>query len=233
VPSVASVSSPGQTVQISGVPSDAVGSIKVSTSVGSLGCPVVGPKRRRITNLTDVGFSPETRLHVTVTQRIASATSAERVCFNSEVPFLSSASPKVKKAGTGMLLTCQQVKNVAPCVTSSKQVGANIVAKFVVPGGDPRFFVSLPRGRQAWLAGAGTARVGKNYSVHLEAVGGTAPFAWKVASGKLPKGLTLNTKTGLISGKPTKKGKSSPAVQATDSASPPQTATLNVPMVVK
>jgi virginiamycin B lyase len=233
VPSPPSLSAPGQAVQISGVPSEGVGSIKVSNALGTLGCPAVGPKQHRITTLTDKGFSPQVRLHVAVTLHIASATSPEGVCFNSEVPFRSQRSPKVKKAGTGMLLACSRVANVAPCVTSSRQVGANIVVKFDVPGGDPRFFVSLPRGRQTWLAGAGIAKVGKRYSVHLEAFGGTAPFHWKVTSGKLPPGLSLNTGSGLVSGTPTRKGKFTFAVQATDSGRPAQTATLNIPIVVK
>jgi sugar lactone lactonase YvrE len=233
IPSSPSPSTPGQDVHVSGTPSAAVGSISLSTAPGTLGCPSVGLPRAPVTTLTDTGFSPKTRLSVTATLQITAATSTERVCFNSEVPFRSQASPVVKRAGTGMLLGCAQVANVAPCVTSSSQVGADIVVKFVVPGGDPRFYITLPKGRQTWLDGAGRATVGRKYAAHIEAIGGRAPFHWKVASGTLPAGLKLNTATGLISGTPTVRGKTSVAVQATDSEKPPRTAKLSVPITVK
>src|SRR5262249_38496506 len=151
------------------------------------------------------GFSPKTRLSVTVTLQIAAATSTARVCFQSEVPFLSERSPTVKRAGTGLLLACARVANVAPCMTSSRQVGANIVVKFVVPGGDPRFYIALPKGRLSWLAGRWIVSVGKTYTAQIEAVGGRAPYHWKVSSGRPPPRLSLNSMTGLISGTPTTK----------------------------
>jgi hypothetical protein len=139
----------------------------------------------------------------------------------------------VKRAGSGLLVGCARVANVAPCVTSSRQVGANIVVKFVVPGGDPRFYIELPKGREAWLAGAGVATAGKHYSATVQALGGRAPLHWKVSSGKAPPGLTLNKTSGAISGTPTTRGKFSFAVQAVDSEQPPKAATLPVPMIVK
>ncbi len=49
---------------------------------------------------------------------------------------------------------------------------------------------SLPKGKLA-----------KAYSATLTAVGGTGSYTWSLASGKLPKGLTLSS-AGVISGKP-------------------------------
>ena len=95
--------------------------------------------------------------------------------------------------------------------------GTNIVVKFVVPGGDPRFYITLPKGRQAWLAGAGVTTRGKHYSVNVEALGGRAPLHWTISSGKLPAGLALNPATGNISGTPTTKGTVTFAVKASDS----------------
>jgi len=163
LPSVASLVAPAEAVHVTGTPSSSVGSVTLSTSFGSLGCRSIGPRQQPIHTLTDRGFAPTTRLNVTVTREIASATSVEQVCFNSDVAFLSQESPTVKRAGSGLLLGCARVANVAPCVTSSRQVGANIVVKFVVPGGDPRFYIELPKGRQAWLDGAGVATAGKRY----------------------------------------------------------------------
>ncbi len=47
----------------------------------------------------------------------------------------------------------------------------------------------------------GTAKIGTPYaSAALVATGGTTPYKWKVTTGKLPKGLKLNAKTGVVSG---------------------------------
>jgi hypothetical protein len=48
------------------------------------------------------------------------------------------------------------------------------------------------------------AQLGKAYSKRLDAVGGVPPFKWKRV-GKLPKGLKLFARDGVISGTPTKK----------------------------
>ena len=62
------------------------------------------------------------------------------------------------------------------------------------------------------------------FAFHLTAVGGTAPYSWKLATGSaaLPAGLALNAATGLISGTPTTvtgSPFSGITVQATDSLS--------------
>jgi YVTN family beta-propeller protein len=50
------------------------------------------------------------------------------------------------------------------------------------------------------------ATVGKHYHVTLGATGGQSPYVWSRAKGSLPKGLSVS-KAGVVSGKPTKKGK--------------------------
>ena len=45
---------------------------------------------------------------------------------------------------------------------------------------------------------------------------GTAPLTWKITSGRLPEGLTLNTETGEITGKSTKAGTFTFTVQVTN-----------------
>ena len=68
---------------------------------------------------------------------------------------------------------------------------------------------------------AGT--VGVAYSTTLAATGGVTPYAWSVASGNLPAGLSLSS-AGVISGTPTTSGSSTFTVQVADSESTPQTA---------
>jgi protocatechuate 3,4-dioxygenase beta subunit len=59
------------------------------------------------------------------------------------------------------------------------------------------------------------ATVGSAYSAPLNAVGGSAPYVWSVASGTLPAGLSLSS-SGLISGTPTQAMTASFTVEARD-----------------
>jgi hypothetical protein len=76
---------------------------------------------------------------------------------------------------------------------------------------------------------AGT--VNASYAATLAATGGTSPYAWTLASGTLPAGLTLST-GGVISGTPTASGTSSLTVRVTDSSSPEQTASMALTLTV-
>jgi Putative Ig domain len=57
------------------------------------------------------------------------------------------------------------------------------------------------------------------YSAVLEAQGGVQPYTWTVASGQLPRGLSLGASTGVISGIPMQTEKSSLTVQVATSSS--------------
>ena len=72
------------------------------------------------------------------------------------------------------------------------------------------------------------APIGQAYGQSLAASGGTPPYAWSVASGALPAGLTLSP-LGTISGTPTTLSQTSLTVQVTDSGSAgAQTATAAI-----
>jgi hypothetical protein len=64
------------------------------------------------------------------------------------------------------------------------------------------------------------AVVNAPYSRTLSASGGAAPYTWSVTSGSLPAGLSLDPNKGVVSGTPTKAGKSTFSVTATDSGNP-------------
>jgi hypothetical protein len=75
--------------------------------------------------------------------------------------------------------------------------------------------------------------VGTAYSANIDAVGGTGPYTWSLASGTLPASLTLGTSTTStvsISGTPTAAGTSNFTVQVDDSlaATDTQAFTLTV-----
>ena len=54
----------------------------------------------------------------------------------------------------------------------------------------------------------------------LKAVGGTAPYTWRISAGSLPTGMTLSS-GGVVSGTPTAAGPFSFTAEVTDSSSPP------------
>jgi len=66
---------------------------------------------------------------------------------------------------------------------------------------------SLPQGQQ-----------GKSYGDQFSATGGTTPYSWKVSSGTLPPGVTMNA-NGDLAGVPTAAGTFSFAVQVADARS--------------
>jgi hypothetical protein len=62
-----------------------------------------------------------------------------------------------------------------------------------------------------------TAQVGVAYSSKMTASGGVPPYTFALVGGALPPGLTLNTSTGAITGKPTAPGTYTFQIQVTDS----------------
>jgi hypothetical protein len=60
---------------------------------------------------------------------------------------------------------------------------------------------------------------GQAFTFPLAANGGTSPYAWQVATGALPSGITLNPNSGLLAGTPAEAGSFSFTVQVTDAGS--------------
>lgn len=76
----------------------------------------------------------------------------------------------------------------------------------------------------------GTA--GTPYAAALIPANGTQPYAYAVTSGALPGGLTLDPKSGIISGTPATAGTFTATITVTDSASPARTATDTVSITI-
>lgn len=77
-----------------------------------------------------------------------------------------------------------------------------------------------------------TGTKGKSYSGKLAVTGGTAPYHLAVTAGKLPTGLSLNSTTGAVTGKPTTAEAEVFTVQITDSSSPEQVLTSQLRIVI-
>jgi hypothetical protein len=73
-----------------------------------------------------------------------------------------------------------------------------------------------------------TATAGQQYETLLNSTGGTRPVTWKLESGSLPPGLSLDPETGTIAGTPSASGQAKVTVRATDAAEPAQSATATV-----
>jgi hypothetical protein len=73
-----------------------------------------------------------------------------------------------------------------------------------------------------------SASAGSPYSQTLAATGGTPPYAWSLASGALPAGLTLDPGTGIIGGTPTQVGSFNLSVRVTDANANPAAAALTL-----
>ncbi len=86
-----------------------------------------------------------------------------------------------------------------------------------------------------WQLGIATSSlpsgtVSQPYSATVTATGGTTPYSWSATG--LPKGLTLNSATGVLSGTPTKAGTFTVAVKVADSSKPTGKATATLTLTV-
>ncbi|HWR37617.1 MAG TPA: Ig domain-containing protein [Clostridia bacterium] len=77
----------------------------------------------------------------------------------------------------------------------------------------------------------GAATANASYSATLSATGGSKPYAYALAGGTLPAGLSLGS-NGTISGTPTAAGSSSFVVMATDTTSPAQSTSATYSLAV-
>jgi Putative Ig domain len=68
------------------------------------------------------------------------------------------------------------------------------------------------------------AQTGIQFQAALSATGGVQPYQWKIASGNLPSGISLNAASGMLSGTPSQGGQFDFSAQVSDSSPAPQTA---------
>ena len=66
--------------------------------------------------------------------------------------------------------------------------------------------VVMPR-LKLLLQGLEPAQVGRAYSARIDTIGGGAPFTYRLAGGALPMGMVVDTRTGIIAGRPRDRGR--------------------------
>jgi len=111
------------------------------------------------------------------------------------------------------------VGNFAFTVQVQDAVGASAIAPWTMKITAPLSVTtaSLPNGA-----------VGQPYYQTLAATGGTPPYAWWIAAGNLPAGLSYNPRTGVISGTPTMAGGFSFPVSVLDALAAGDTKQLSI-----
>jgi hypothetical protein len=82
------------------------------------------------------------------------------------------------------------------------------------------------------ISGPATAAAGQTVQVALDATGGTPSYDFKLASGTLPSGLSIDNSTGQIKGTPAGSGISKFVVAVNDHSSPQQTTSASMSMTI-
>jgi hypothetical protein len=73
-----------------------------------------------------------------------------------------------------------------------------------------------------------SATVGEAYRARLAAAGGLAPKTWRIVGGSVPRGMSLSTRTGVLSGVPRRPGVYKITVQVRDGLGGRSTKTLRL-----
>jgi hypothetical protein len=158
------------------------------------------------------------------------------------VPSLGSVNPQTVAAGSGafsLTLFGQNFLSGSFVLWNGSQLQTTFISSTQLTAAVPAFLVATPSfaavsvinpgGGQSFSIGVtiaaslitintGTlpaAATGTFYSTTLSAGGGTAPYTWRLFSGSLPAGLTLDP-TGVISGTPNTVGTFSFSITVTD-----------------
>ena len=156
-------------------------------------------------------------------------------------PAITSASSTTFQVGSPGSFTVTATGNPTPTITASGTLPGGVTFSGDTLSGTPtqagtfqigfvanngispqavQYFTLTVTGLQITTESMPTGTKKVAYSATLQATGGIAPYKWKIKTGTLPTGLTMNSSTGTISGTPTRTGTYTFKVQVKDSSSP-------------
>jgi hypothetical protein len=119
-------------------------------------------------------------------------------------------------------------------VQDSKKSSASAILSVVVASATPMTPSGAPPATatvatlQITTTAVPTATVNRNYNTDVAVSGGVAPYAWSLASGHLPAGMTLTAATGAITGTPSSAGTFAITTAVQDSKGAKASAKLSV-----
>ena len=160
------------------------------------------------------GFSPAPQVQQAITvrwgQAVTFSTTAPSAVAVGSAPYHPSATSNsglpatisLDGSSTGCGLAGGVVTFTAPgtCVLDANQPGNSEYAP--APTVQQRIAIT---GLAITTTSLPTGVIGHSYRGVLSASGGSAPYTWKIQSGALPQGLSLNKTSGVISGTPSKR----------------------------
>src|SRR5271169_3282267 len=153
------------------------------------------------------------------------------VAYNQTIITSGGVAPITYAVGTGALPAGLKLNNVGTVIGTPTSSGTSTFTINATDDGTPPLTVPSPTytvtiNPPPVLSVTSTAMangiVGTAYSSAIASAGGVPPLTWSVPANTLPKGLELNTSSGLITGTPTTAGLTTFFPTVTDSAIPPQ-----------
>jgi hypothetical protein len=171
------------------------GSVTIAETTTSVGAPAGLVFGTRQVNVSAPASTPALPLQLAFTLDSSlltqlGATPASVVIFRDSVPLTECSDPS------------QVVASPDPCIFNRVPLAGGDALVQVYSSHASRWnFARRPARPIITTTVVPSARLGASYATGLAFVGGKEPVRWKKAS-KLPKGLKLNAKTGLISGNP-------------------------------
>ncbi len=121
---------PATTVSATGT-STTTASMTVDVAIGTLSCGTSYDYPTAVSTLTETTFTSSAPIHVREQLAGEPSTRSVKICYQPDIP---SPPPPV------LLAQCPSPA-VAPCVKSLSESGGSVDARFLVPAGDPRFWM--------------------------------------------------------------------------------------------